>query len=394
VLKGESIVILASMQWDDPPNTPRQIATVLARSNRVLYVEMPASYIHLRDPKKNNVWYRWMFGLRPTRPSLWVWTPPPSLPWKTRWPPSNRITQRYIAPFLKRVIKRLEMPAPILLTFLPHHCDLMGRLPHKLICYYCIDEWKALTRFVRPATIQRYEDRLAPQADLVFATSRSLASKMLARNPDTHLVPNGVDFNHYQRALDPSLPVPPDIQSIRRPILGFSGLFDFRIDQPLLCGLARARPDWSLVFVGPQSVDARALRSFANVHFLGNKPVADLPAYFGTFDVALIPYVLNLMTASIYPAKLNEYFAAGLPVVSTTLPELADFVPLVHMARHGDEFLQQVEHALSARTGQPQSARLAFARQNTWEERAETISSCIVRKLRERYARAARLASV
>jgi len=352
----------------------------------VLYVETPASYVHLRQFTRNRVWYRWMLGVRQENPNLRVYTPPPSLPWKTRWHWSNRLTQSYVAPLLRRVIKAAGMQDPILLTFLPHHCDLVDHLPHKLVCYYCIDEWTALSRFVHPSTIQSYEDRLAARADLVFASSRSLETKLRSRNPETYLVPNGTDFELYHRALNPALALPTDIAPIPRPILGFSGLFDFRINQSLLEELARARPDWSLVFVGPVSVNAHRLRGFRNVHFLGRKPVRDLPAYFKAFDVALIPYSLNRMTLSIYPTKLNEYLAAGLPVVATNLPELANLGPIVSVVDNSAGFIQQVEQGLAERDDGARDARVEFARKNTWEKRAEAIWSAIVRKLNERGA--------
>jgi len=394
MLKDECIVIFGSNYWDGPPGTPRQITEVLAGSNRILYVEPPASYIHLREFARNRVWYRWMFGVRQEKPSLLVYTPPPSLPWKTRWHLSNDITQRYLAPFLRRVMERTGMHHPILLTFLPHHYDLVERLPHRLICYYCVDEWTALSKFVNPPTIRSYEDHLATKADLIFATARSLADRLRHRNPETYLVPNGTNFELYHRACDPKLSVPADLQSIPRPILGFSGLFDFRLDQSLLSDLARAKPEWSFVFVGSRVVNTRRLREFPNVHFLGSKPVGELPAYFKAFDVALIPYELNAMTVSIYPAKLNEYLAAGLPVVATRLPELINLDPMVRVADSSADFLRKVERALIDDCACERQARIEFARKNTWEERAETISHCILQKLRRNDAQAACTASM
>ena len=140
--------------------------------------------------------------------------------------------------------------------------------------------------------------------------------------------------------------------------------------------------------------DKGRLRGFGNVHFLGRKPVRDLPAYFKAFDVALIPYSLNRMTLSIYPAKLNECLAAGLPVVATNLPELVILVPIVRVAETSAGFIQEVEQALAERDGRARDARVEFARKNTWEERAETISSSILRKLHERGATVANTAPI
>src|SRR5262249_39293502 len=145
-------------------------------------------------------------------------------------------------------------------------------------------------------------------------------------------VSHGVDVAHFSRALDPALAPPADAAGLGRPVIGFFGLLAEWIDLGLLAGIARARPQWTLLLIGKANVDTSALRALPNVRLLGQKPYATLPAYCRAFDVGVIPFRVDELTVRANPLKLREYLAAGLPVVSTDLPEVRKYAGLVRLA--------------------------------------------------------------
>jgi len=189
-----------------------------------------------------------------------------------------------------------------------------------LVVYDCMDE---LANFAfAPEDIARREAALMARADLVLCGGRSLYEARANRHHNIHCVPSGVDVAHFARGAG-GLPDPADQAGIRRPRLGFYGVIDERMDLDLLAAAAAARPDWSFVMVGPVVKIAEVdLPRAANIHWLGRKDYAELPAYAAGWDVALMPFAINAATEFISPTKTPEYMASGLPVVSTPVRDV------------------------------------------------------------------------
>jgi glycosyltransferase involved in cell wall biosynthesis len=150
------------------------------------------------------------------------------------------------------------------------------------------------------------------------------------------------------------------------------------VDVSLVRDIARLRPDWSFVLVGPQYSGAisgsdagiDSLAETPNVHLLGPRPYPDVPAYLEAFDVATIPFKISGLTEDTNPIKLYEYLAAGVPVVSTPLPEVLA-VPGVRVAQSPEDFVTQIGAALQERDDpQLRAARMAVAAENSWQKRA------------------------
>jgi glycosyltransferase involved in cell wall biosynthesis len=199
-------------------------------------------------------------------------------------------------------------------------------------------------------------------------------------NPNTILVPHGVDYDHFSRAVKEDLPAPPDIASIPRPRLGFFGLIRDWVDLDLLAEVARRRRDWQIVLLGDSTVDLTPYRSIPNMHFLGRKPYADLPAYCRQFDVGLIPFKINELTRAVNPIKLREYLAAGLPVVSTPLPEVELYGPSVNVAKGPEAFARGVSDGLNGQAGASRrAARMEAMRGEGWLAKVEQV--CIAAAL-------------
>ncbi|OFW59770.1 MAG: hypothetical protein A2133_10475 [Actinobacteria bacterium RBG_16_64_13] len=228
--------------------------------------------------------------------------------------------------------------------------------------------------------VKGYDDELTRRADLVITTSENLRSTREALNPYTYTVLNAADVEIFNRALDPDLPLPADLAAIPTPRLGAVGLHDSRLDLDALEALAQADPSWQIVLIGPLKpgqVDEERLRALKNVHLLGEKPRADLPGYLKGLAVALVPYKSNELTRNIFPLKLFEYLAAGLPVVAGGLPELSRFAGTIGIASTPGEYPGLVRQAIAGDGPEKRVARVALAAENTWDHRVEQISMLV-----------------
>jgi glycosyltransferase involved in cell wall biosynthesis len=204
-------------------------------------------------------------------------------------------------------------------------------------------------------------------------------------NPETHLVPNAGDYEHFVRAADRSIAAP-EVADLRGKVIGFAGNFlASKVDFDLLEKMALTRREWTLLLVGPSRSDTlgwlQRLARLPNVRWLGPKPYAELPRYIAVFDVGLIPYVSNAYTRSCFPLKLYEYLAAGMPVVASGLPELNGMAPDVALVDGPDAFIRAVEEALASRSETEKKRRMQLAARNSWERRTETLIGLIQREL-------------
>ena len=213
--------------------------------------------------------------------------------------------------------------------------------------YDCMDEL-ANFRFAPDGLLER-EAELLKAADLVFTGGWSLYEAKRDRHPSVHAFPSSVDRDHFASARAVTAE-PGDQAAIAHPRLGYYGVIDERLDLDLLAGLADRCPDWSLVMLGPVvKVDEGDLPRRANIHWLGAKEYGDLPRYAAAWDAALMPFALNDATRFISPTKTPEYLAAGLPVVSTPVPDVARSygdVRGVFVAERGHAFARACEAAL------------------------------------------------
>ncbi len=254
-----------------------------------------------------------------------------------------------------------------------------SRLP-SLVVYHCVDEHSAFPGFVDPQVVRGYDDELTRRADLVITTSENLRSARLPLNPHTHTVLNAADVEIFNRALEPELPIPADLAAIPEPRLGVVGLHDSRLDVDALEALAQADSRWQVVLIGPikqGQVDEARLRRYPNIHLLGEKPRPELPGYLKGMAAALIPYLANELTRNIFPLKLFEYLAAGLPVVAGGLPELGRFADTIGLPGSPAEYPREVRRALAEDGPERRAARVALAAENTWDHRVEQISALV-----------------
>jgi glycosyltransferase involved in cell wall biosynthesis len=361
----------------------------IAAQNRVIYFDpshdVQASWLHdLIDNMPN------FFQLRTERvqQNLTVVPTPPSLPYARRQLPRSvlRVTVpfvvntnvRILVQHVQRAIDALQIERPILWLYSPYQAGLIGKFGEKLSCYLNYDEFADFVTNRRiKDLIKQYEAEICSRVDVVFATSRSQCQVRSPYNSNTYWIPNAVDFGLFSRALQPGLAVRDDIAQIPRPIIGYAGQLGSHVDAELLLRVGKAYPRCSLVFIGPDDLPntrtVQALRALPNAFFLGWKPPSELPNYLQVFDAALIPYQLVGHVLSGYPTKLHEYLAAGRAVVATAMPELRPYSHVLRIGETADDFVRYVGEAIQDHSPSAIEARLAVARENTWDRRVAEI---------------------
>jgi len=388
-MRGETILCIASRLWHSLWRDTQPIMWRVAKQNRVLYFEPGRKS---NRPYLAEMWRNWpnfsTLRAQALHENLIVIPTPSNLPVARQHLPRSvlQVTTPWVAKINARILirhvrwamKAYSVEAPILWLYSPFHVDLVGKFEEKLACYYNYDEFPdfACNRRIKEL-LRQFDNQLSSQVDVVFATSRAQWKRRKAVNSNTHFIPNGVDFDLFNRALALNRPLPRDIVTVPRPIIGFAGWLGFHIDAELLRRVAEAYPDCSLVLVGPDELpnatDRERLKSLSNVFFLGQKERHQLPGYLRAFDVALMPYLLSGHVLSSYPLKLHEYLAAGRAIVAVALPELRPYSHVVRIAETYDEFIYQVRRALDDHAPQAIEARVAVARENTWDHRVAEI---------------------
>jgi glycosyltransferase involved in cell wall biosynthesis len=167
------------------------------------------------------------------------------------------------------------------------------------------------------------------------------------------------------------------LQSLPKPILGFTGLLADWVDLTLLAELAKRRPEWSIVLIGRSDVDLRVFDGLGNVHLLGHRPYDRLPEFLRGFDVALLPFVNNELTVNANPLKLREYLAAGLPVIASPIPEVARYASLVALANTAEEYEREINAVLKKGESGPSAARSARMASESWDAKVIEIEELL-----------------
>lgn len=306
-------------------------------------------------------------GLRTVEPGLHVLRPLPI-------PPSGRIG-RYLqraalAAQIRWARRRLGLRGPMLSWFsLPVAAPLLGRLGEQGSILYYQDRYDAFSH-VDARYLRACLEQLARGCDVAVASAEELAADLRSLGANPALVPHGVDVERFAGEHPP----PTDLRALPRPLVGYVGLLDDYLDLELLAQLADRLQEGTLVLVGAANTDVSILRH-PRIELLGARPYALIPAYVLSFDCCLIPFLVNRLTVAVNPIKLREYLAAGRPVVSTRLPEVARYSDVVSVVARED-FVDAVVDVLNSSDleGAREARRLRVAGES-WERVAASIET-------------------
>jgi glycosyltransferase involved in cell wall biosynthesis len=389
MIRGHDIVCF-STDWRQDPLSKHHIMSRLAKGNRVLWINS----IGMRNPTLSRkdalrVWQK-LKGMR-KRPqqvadTITV-TDLLSIPFHGSGL-ARAANSVILKAQIRRLASRLGFRRPIVWTFLPTTAGVMDTFPDaSLSIYHITDDFTQFAGYPAEA-IGEMERRLITGCDLTVASAQYLADKKMLPGRPIPVVRHGVDHAHFSRALAMTrADWPKDIRNLPRPVVGFYGELNHWLDLPMLARAAALRPDWSWVLIGRIGVevgDISFLTRLPNVHHLGHKGFAELPAYCAAFDVALIPMKVNELTRSVNPLKLREYLSSGVPVVSAPLPEVLPYGGAVQFAETEGELVAAVESWLAEERA-PLARRLsALVEPEGWDAKVEELSVLIEEALRRK----------
>jgi glycosyltransferase involved in cell wall biosynthesis len=394
------VVVVGGGPWSPDTNFPtHHTARLLAREHRVLYL-FRNSHVSLvgRAAGRLPGFHSWsdltesvFSGARVEQVGDRLWVSPltgAAAAFPLSYPPSiRRLSASLVVRQLRSTLSLLRFSNPLLWFYWWFFPEIVRAVPHSLAVYDIYDDHSEYD-YVRASPRRKQftldiERRLLHEVDLAFAVSQKLVGAKASYAPVRYL-PNGVDIDTARRAR--AAGVPPDLEELPRPVIGYLGSFDARIDWRLVDELVAMRPGWSFVFVG--GGDTAPIRTHPNLYLLGNRPYASALSYVNGFDVALIPFVLDALTEAVCPAKLFDYLALGKPIVATPFPAVSEIVGdsgMVYRGRTAHEFSALAERALAEHPSLAQQ-REEIAASFTWQRRTERAMSWIEEVLSTRGA--------
>ena len=355
-------LVISNIAWDFVWQRHQTMASLFARDSDVVFCELPGiRRVGWRDAGR--VLARLFTLIRRAASGA-------SLPVGVRLvrpfvlPATNGLFHAVNAKLLRRFLRRepaLTAGVDLILNYTPAHSalQLLDRVPHRQLVYDCTDDWLAVRDI--PACLPADERTLLARADLTLVSSRRLEVLKQPHARRLERVPHGALVERF--LVDPR----PRPANGALTVLYYGHLHSQHLDFAAIETLARARPAWRVILVGP----VKTPQVFSpNVELPGQQPHERLREFVAQADVLLLPYAHNEYTRAVMPAKTYECLATGRPIVATPLPELVeDFSAHLRFAATPDEWAPAVEEASRLQTPEARAAQIELAGRNTWESR-------------------------
>jgi glycosyltransferase involved in cell wall biosynthesis len=393
LITNKDVIIVGQQPWDvEIGSNCKNIALELSKHNRVLYVNSPLDRITLMRHKDTaNVKKRLEVikgkkdGLIRLQENLWTYYPDEMIE-SVNWIKNNsiytflnKLNNKRFARSIKKAVKILGFKDYVLFNDndMFRSFYLKELLSPAVSIYYSRDFMLAVDYWKLHGTTM--EPELIAKSDLCVANSTYLANYCKQYNPKSFYVGQGCDLDTFT-GYDQTKPSPKDIMYIPNPIIGYVGaLQSIRLDMDILRHIARQRPHWSIVLVGPEDgeFEKSDLHNIPNIHFLGSKDPALLPAYISAFDVCINPQIVNQVTIGNYPRKIDEYLAMGKPVVATRTEAMSAFADHVYLGDTKEDYVTLIDNALAENSPELQQERIRFAGTHTWTNNVAEIYKAI-----------------
>jgi glycosyltransferase involved in cell wall biosynthesis len=374
ITKEKHLIILSTSYWDSPLKFRRHQWALLASRDgyKVTYVNPTftiASFVQDKDAKH----IFWNYFRKPVRvnENLQVITMPPLFPFQRKLLWVDKINRKISGWILDQKLREIRSKENVtIIVYEPNDLYRSLKIPHAVLVYECVDEHSEypFNSRVKDKVIA-IEQKLLKEADLVSVTSLFLLEKKRRFNPNHVYTPNGVNFPLFNSALKKETAIPADIEGIDGSIILYVGAIMEWFDYELVLKIAENKA-WSVVLIGPQTINHHLFKDVANIHCLGVKKQHELPGYLKKADVCIIPFLINDLVKGVNPLKLYEYLAAGRPVVSTALPDVIPFKQenYVHIGRSHQEFIAHLDHLIKGKDAPDiVQARTGLAREYSWE---------------------------
>jgi glycosyltransferase involved in cell wall biosynthesis len=388
MLRGANIVCLSSIDWTFNWQNPQELAAAFADSdNRVLFIENTGvRRATIRDWRRLWARFRNWRGMRGRARKLdyGVEVYSPLLIPNPYSAAALAINARLLSRAVRRWLSGHADRPLVVVTFLPTPLaiELVRRLGPDFVAFYCIDRLADSSPGASP--LREYEREMLAACDLVLLTAENLRSPSMA-NARVEMLPTGVRFDDFERARN-SGARPPVFDRLQRPIAGFAGSVRSQTDIALIAGAVALAPEITFAFVGPVQTDVSALTKHPNVRFIDAVAHDDLIRILPHFDVGFAAYVQDRFTSGIMPAKLREYLAAGLPVVSTPLPEVCQFAlqhpGVIDIAADAPSFVAALRNAIRNNNRAAVERRIEVARQYDFSDHIARTSDLIEEMMR------------
>ena len=397
ILKDKHIFILGATKFDGPDqSTSYNIAKELAKNNFVYYIDYPITwkdYFKQKETEQIRTRKRYFSPFSDGLTSggienLKIIISPPLI--SINFLPEGKIyrlmlklNELIIRHRIKKTIRLNKISKFIFInSFNFHYPGISDPLKPALTVYHCVDPM-IIPYDMKHGIIS--ENELVAKSDLVICTSRMLYEEKLKQNKNTYFIPNAADITQSSKALDKALALSIHFSGLKRPVIGYAGSIERRIDYALIKELTEANMDKSFVFAGPLMPEfvPEWFLNTANIYYIGRLPFEEMPGLIKGFDVAIIPFKKDAVSRTIFPLKLFEYLGAGKPVVASNFnPDLKDFThDVVTYCDDANSFSIAIEQALKSENPNLIQDRLNVAKQNTWERRGEEIAELIFRNL-------------
>jgi len=376
-----ALVVFSHLRWNFVYQRPQHLISRLAHSRRVLFIEEPI--LDRRGEPR--------ILCEERAPNVLVCEP------HTPVKQHGFCDEQYpvLEPLVRRLLIEQGVDDYVLWFYSPMAAPLAIALQPKATIYDCMDELSSFAN--APPQLLERESGLLERADAVFTGGPSLYRAKKDRHPRAYCFPSSVDAKHFgggraggeESTLQVGLP---------HPRLGFFGVIDERFDAQLLDEVARTRPSWQFIIVGPVvKIDPAVLPRRSNIHYFGQQSYEELPKFLAGWDVCLLPFARNEATRYISPTKTLEYMAADRMIVSTPIVDVAE--PYGHIVYLGDTpeaFRNACEQALAASEVEAglRVAKMRKVLANTsWDATAAAMADVIAEVIEEKTTKATGAAS-